>query len=213
MVARSSPVESMDELQVIRLAREGDQDAFEELVRLKRDKVYWVAYQVVGREEDARDISQMVFLRVWRSFDKYDEKYAFNTWLHTITVRMAIDFLRRQGRKQAITDEFDETLPGSRADGRASGLPDQDRGLQTGEIQRVFNKLARYLTERQRSIFILREFEGLSMKEIAGIVGCRESTVRNHMFQARAMLREKLKRHFPEYLPRESGQDGEGSTR
>ena len=89
-------------------------------------------------------------------------------------------------------------------------MPDQDRRLQTGEIQRVFNKLARYLTERQRSIFVLREFEGLSMKEIAGIVGCRESTVRNHMFQARAVLREKLKRHFPEYLPRETGAEAGG---
>lgn len=198
----------MDELQVIRLAREGDQDAFEELVRLKRDKVFWVAFQVVGREEDARDISQMVFLRVWRSFDKYDEKYAFNTWLHTITVRLAIDFLRRQGRKQALTDEFDETLPGAVAGGRSPDLPDQDRQLQIDEIQRIFNKLARYLTERQRSIFVLREFQGLSMKEIAGIVGCRESTVRNHMFQARTVLREKLKRHFPEYLPREAGPEG-----
>jgi len=177
----------MDELQVIRLAREGDQDAFEELVRLKRDKVFWVALQVVGREEDARDISQMVFLRVWRSFDKYDEKYAFNTWLHTITVRLAIDFLRRQGRKQALTDEFDETLPGAPAGGRSPDLPDQDRQLQIDEIQRIFNKLARYLT---------------------GIVGCRESTVRNHMFQARAVLREKLKRHFPEYLPRKAGPEG-----
>lgn len=198
----------MDELQVIRLAREGDQDAFEELVRLKRDKVFWVAFQVVGREEDARDISQMVFLRVWRSFDKYDEKYAFNTWLHTITVRLAIDFLRRQGRKQALTDEFDETLPGTLAGGRAPDLPDQDRQLQIDEIQRIFNKLARYLTERQRSIFVLREFQGLNMKEIAGIVGCRESTVRNHMFQARVVLREKLKRHFPEYLPRKAGPEG-----
>jgi len=196
----------MDELQVIRLARDGDQDAFEELVRLKRDKVYWTAYQVVGREEDARDISQTVFLRVWRSLDRYDEKYAFNTWLHTITVRLAIDFLRRQGRKQALTDEFDETLPGEpAAGGSRPTLPDQDRQLQTGEVQRLFNRLAGYLTERQRSIFVLREFQGLSMKEISKIVGCRESTVRNHMFQARAVLREKLKRHFPEYVPREEG--------
>jgi len=197
----------MDELQVIRQAREGDQDAFEELVRLKREKVFWVAYQVVGREEDARDISQLVFLRVWKSLDRYDENYAFNTWLHTITVRLAIDFLRRQGRKQAITDEFDETLPGSAADDRSPTLPDQDRRVQTSEIQRIFNRLAQYLTERQRSIFVLREFQGLSMKEIAEIVGCRESTVRNHMFQARAVLREKLKRHFPEYLPRDYGSD------
>jgi RNA polymerase sigma-70 factor (ECF subfamily) len=204
----------MDELQVIRLARDGDQDAFEELVRLKRDKVFWVAYQVVGRDEDARDISQMVFLRVWRSLDKYDENYAFNTWLHTITVRLAIDFLRRQGRKQALTDEFDETQPRASAGGRSPDLPDQDRRLQAGEIQRIFNKLARYLTERQRSIFVLREFEGLSMKEIAGIVGCRESTVRNHMFQARSVLREKLKRHYPEYVPRGArSEDGDGETR
>ncbi len=204
----------MDELQVIRQAREGDQEAFEELVRLKRDKVFWVAYQVVGREEDARDISQNVFLRVWRSLDKYDENYAFNTWLHTITVRLAIDFIRRQGRKQALTDEFDETQPGSAAGARSPELPEQERQLQTEEIQRIFNKLARYLTERQRSIFVLREFQGLSMKEIAGIVGCRESTVRNHMFQARSVLRDKLKRHFPEYLPREEGPEGgQGSTR
>jgi len=204
MAARSSLAGSMDEREVIRKAREGDQDAFEELVRLKREKVYWVAYQVVGREEDARDISQMVFLRVWKSLHRYDEQYAFNTWLHTITTRLAIDFLRRQGRKQALTDEFDETRPGEQA-APSPRLPDQDRQLEAGEIQQVFNRLARYLTERQRSIFVLREFQGLSMKEIAAIVGCRESTVRNHMFQARAVLREKLKRHFPEYLPREAG--------
>ena len=80
---------------------------------------------------------------------------------------------------------------------RSPTLPEQDRRIQTDEIQRIFNRLARYLTERQRSIFVLREFEGLSMKEIAEIVGCRESTVRNHMFQARVGAQGETETPFP----------------
>jgi RNA polymerase sigma-70 factor (ECF subfamily) len=201
----------MEEQEIIRLAREGDREAFETLVRLKREKVFWTAYQLVGNEDDARDVSQMVFLRLWRSLDRYDEQFSFNTWLHTITARLSIDFLRRQGRRRVVSGGFDEQQPGPQAVSRRP-LAGQEEELDRQEVQRIFHFLARFLTERQRTIFVLRELEGMSMAEIAEVVGCRESTVRNHLFQARHTMREKLQRHFPEYVPR-AGRGGSGGGR
>ncbi|MGZ6970462.1 MAG: RNA polymerase sigma factor, partial [Thermoanaerobaculia bacterium] len=83
---------------------------------------------------------------------------------------------------------------------RTSADPDGPTLLAESEVRRVFDTCAGVLSEKQRLVFVLREFEDKDSREIAQILGCRESTVRNHLFQARRLLREEIRKRFPEFV-------------
>jgi RNA polymerase sigma-70 factor (ECF subfamily) len=185
---------SMDEARLIERAREGDAQAFEALVRGRYSRIYWLARQVVGNDEDARDVCQAVFIRLWRVLDRYDPRYPFSTWLHRMVMNLAIDHLRREGRHRHRAEPEDSTLPAR--DARAP-----HHQLERAELQRVFEELAEQLAPQQRAVFVLREMEEHSSEEVAAILGISASTVRNHLFQARRILRKELERRYPEYLP------------
>ncbi len=111
---------------------------------------------------------------------------------------MAIDALRARGSRDR-THQAHLRLVGEDEAPRAPEL------LQEKEVERIFRQLAELLPPAQRQAFVLREVEGLSTAEVAAIMGCTETTVRNHVFAARATLRRELAARFPEYLPRGGG--------
>ena len=177
---------------LIRAAASGDRRAFEDLVLRKRDRVVRTAYQITGNLEDAKDVAQGVFLRLWRVLQRFDLTKRFDTWLYRITVNAAIDSIRERGPKgtlQALPDDAGERLPDP-----ASG-PDASFDLK--QLQRAFFRLAAQLAPRQRAAFVLKEIEGLETAEIARTLGVTESTVRNHLLQARRILREGLRKDYP----------------
>jgi len=178
-----------DEAELIRRSAAGELDAFEELVLLKRDRVFRTAYQVVRNAEDARDVAQLVFVRLWRVIRRYRPERKFDTWLYRITVNLAVDYRRHQGRGVEVPLEQAEQTAGNPADPAGSR-----------ELRRVYETVAGELTDRQRMIFTLREVDGLQTEEIARSLGVTTSTVRNTLFQARAVLRDALRRRFPEYF-------------
>ena len=178
-----------DEAELIRRSAAGKLDAFEELVLLKRDRVFRTAYQVVRNAEDARDVAQLVFVRLWRVIRRYRPERKFDTWLYRITVNLAVDYRRHQGRGVEVPLEQAEQTAGNPADSAGSR-----------ELRRVYETVAGELTDRQRMIFTLREVDGLQTEEIARSLGVTTSTVRNTLFQARAVLRDALRRRFPEYF-------------
>ena len=187
-----------DEADLIRAAARGDVEAFESLVLRKREKVVRTAYQIVGDLEDARDVAQGVFVTLWRSLGSYDPGRPFDTWLHRVTVNAAIDHLRRNGPRgaiQALPDDEDR-LP-------AADVPSPDRAVDRERLQRAFFRLAARLAPQQRAVFVLREIEGRSSAEIAATLGIAESTVRNHLLQARRILGEGLRREYPGLVPDE----------
>jgi RNA polymerase sigma-70 factor (ECF subfamily) len=184
-----------DEADRIRAAAEGDREAFDELVRLKRERVVRTAYQVTGDLEDARDVAQWVFLRLWKILPRFDPKRRFDTWLYRITVNAAIDMIRTRAPKGAI-----QPLPDDPADLAVEDGP--ERALDLGQLQTVFSHLAARLAPKQRAAFVLREIEGLKTGEVAGILGVRESTVRNHLHQARRLMRGWIEREYPSLVPR-----------
>ena len=105
-----SPTErSEEERELIRAAQEGDEQAFEQLVRRCRDRIFWIARQVVGNAEDAKDVTQNVLVRLWRVLPRYNPSYAFSTWLYRMTVNLAIDSLRRAAPRTKES-ALDETL-------------------------------------------------------------------------------------------------------
>jgi len=179
---------SSDE-ELIRSAARGDTDAFERLIRQKRERIFWVAFQIIGNEEDAKDISQLVFIKLWKIMGKFKFGYKLDRWLYRITVNTAIDFYRKEKRKSEREIKAGD-MPLFKAQ------PEQERDLSIREIQEIFMNLARLLTPRQRAIFTLKEIEGLDTREVAKIMRCRVSTVRNHLAQARERMNRGLKTRY-----------------
>jgi len=184
-----------DLTELIRAAAGGDRRAFEDLVLRKREQVVRTAYQITGNLEDAQDVAQGVFLRLWRVLQRFDPTRRFDTWLYRITVNAAIDHLRERGPKgflQALPEDAEDLI---RDPGRS---PEEQ--VELVNLQKIFLRLAAGLAPKQRAVFVLKEIEGLDTAEIASALGVTESTVRNHLLTARRILREALARDYPGLL-------------
>jgi len=191
MIPTKESVE-LDDRQLVEQIRHGDDGAFEMLVRRKTSKVYGLCYRVIGNSEDAKDISQLVFLKLWENLEKYDATYAFDTWLYRMVTNVAIDFMRsKQSRDNAVNSNLRLV--------KTSIDPEQTVTVARKEVESVFNAVADVLSPKQKTIFVMSEMEDLRSSEIAKVLGCRESTVRNHLFNARKLMQAQLKRRFPEY--------------
>ena len=196
-----------DEGELIRRAVDGDMDAVNELIRLKREQVVRVAYQVTGDWEDAIDVSQGVFVRLWKRLHRYDPSRRFDTWLYRITVNAAIDYVRSRGRHlQPLPDEPAD-LPAHTAT-----RPVGESALDIAALRKAFASLSARLAPKQRMAFVLREVEGLETAEVARIMNVAESTVRNHLLQARRVLRRGLEQEYPGLVPRGSSESGGGES-
>ena len=191
MVPTNDSVE-VDDKELVQTIRAGDAAAFEQLVRRKTTKVYALCYRIIGNAEDAKDIAQLVFIKLWENLEKYDEKFAFDTWLYRMVTNVAIDFIRsRQSRDNAVNSNLRLV--------KTSFDAEQSVVVQRKEVESVFNDVSSVLSPKQKTIFIMKEMEDLSSAEIARVLGCRESTVRNHLFNARKLMQEQLQRRYPEY--------------
>jgi RNA polymerase sigma-70 factor (ECF subfamily) len=180
----------------------GREDAYEELMDRKAGPLFGLAYRILGDREEARDVVQLTFLRVWEHRGRYNGRYSVNTWIYRIATNLAIDVLRsRQVRTAQAEPVRDHML-------RLVGHRSDMEGLLKKEVLGILRDLATGLSPRQRLAFVLREMEGLSTRETATVLDCRESTVRNHLFVARKYLQDEVRRRFPEYLP-DAGEVGE----
>ena len=181
-----------DDRQLVQTIRTGDTEAFETLVRRKTTKVYALCYRVIGNSEDAKDIAQLVFIKLWENLGKYDPSYAFDTWLYRMVTNVAIDFMRnKQSRDNAVNSNL--RLVKTAADAEQGVI------VQRKEVENVFNEISNVLSPKQKTIFVMNQMEDLASAEIAKVLGCRESTVRNHLFNARKLMQEQLQKRYPEY--------------
>lgn len=175
--------------------REGDEAALDELIERKTAPLLQLVYRILGDSEEARDIVQVTFYKVWENRRRFDDRFSPNTWIYRIASNLAIDHLRSRRSRERSAEPMRHHLRRV-ADWRSES--DSSR-LDQDEVMRIFQELAGCLSEKQRLVFLLREIEGLSSQEVAAIVGARESTVRNHLFNARKVLRRELLRRYPEY--------------
>src|SRR5437764_991397 len=181
-----------DDRQLVETIRGGESSAFETLVRRKTSKVYALCYRIIGNGEDAKDISQLVFIKLWENLGKYDPSYAFDTWLYRMVTNVAIDFMRnKQSRENAVNSNLRLV--------KTSQDAEQGVVIQRKEIEQIFNTVSHCLSPKQKTIFVMNQMDDLPSAEIAKILGCRESTVRNHLFNARKLMQQQLKKRFPEY--------------
>jgi len=192
---------TMDDREIVRAAREGDEDAFADLVRRHSGGLHRSVARIVLDEEEAWDVVQMAFVRAWQRFDSYDPRWSFSTWLYRIGTNLAIDLVRsRASRQKAHRAGSEHQLR------LVGGVEKTSTRMDRGEVDDILHELVQYLTPQQRSAFILREVEDLETAEVAKILGCSSATVRNHVFQARKTLRQEIQDRFPEFVP--EGQRG-----
>ncbi|MEM1247791.1 MAG: RNA polymerase sigma factor [Acidobacteriota bacterium] len=191
-----SSLGELSDREVLLEIQKDDELALDELIRRKTGPLVQVAYRVLSDMEESRDVVQIAFVRIWEKRSSYDPKWSPNTWIYRIVTNLAIDHLRSQRSRDRIAEPFRLHL-----EHVAAGAPSTARRSGEREIDGIFGELVEVLTEKQRAIFVLRELEGLSSAEVSEIVGCKESTVRNHLFNARKLLRAALVERYPEYSP------------
>src|SRR5919106_3061094 len=164
LMISTTPSVEPDDRQLVETIRGGDTDAFETLVRRKTSKVYALCYRIIGNSEDAKDISQLVFIKLWENLEKYDPQYAFDTWLYRMVTNVAIDFMRnKQSRDNAVNSNL--RLVKTAADAEQGVI------VQRKEVENVFEDVASVLSPKQKTIFIMNQMEDLPSAEIAKILG------------------------------------------
>ena len=166
-----------------------DLDAFETLVRRHQNRIYRIAYQMLGTEEDAWDSSQDIFIKVYNARHSYVENAKFTTWLYRIANNAIIDRLRQFQRNQKVVSMAD-FLHEPKANTRTT-----HHELALKEVKGQMSEALLALSERQRSMVILKYYEGFSVKEISEVFNCATGTVKATLFQAIKHLRDKLAHH------------------
>jgi RNA polymerase sigma-70 factor (ECF subfamily) len=200
LLAREPVKVERDDRELAAAARMGDESAFADLVHRHQAGVRRCAARILGDMEEARDVAQLAFVRAWENLEKYDAAWSFSTWIYRIATNLAIDVLRSRDSRDRTHANHLRLVPDSVG-------PSAPTDMAESEVRRIFLELAEDLSPSQRAAFIYREVEGLSTAEVAVVLGCSEATVRNHVFQARAVLRRALAARYPEYLPRGGGSD------
>ena len=166
----------------------GEIEAFDEIVHRYRRIIYRTAYYFTHNCEDADDISQEVFLKVFKSLSRFRGSSTFDTWLWRITMNTCIDHLRKQPDAEAL--DASSYISHKYNAGICRELPDSP--MEMAELRSVISKAVRRLPSKQKSVFILRHYEDLSLDEIAKTLTCAVGTVKANLFHARRNLRELL---------------------
>jgi RNA polymerase sigma-70 factor (ECF subfamily) len=175
---------------LVALAQRGDEAAFASLVRRHQQRAFRIARNLVPNDEDAQDLAQEAFLRVFRNLDRFDPRFPFSTWLHRIVTNLAIDHLRRRRLPLVATGgvEEDEGVALEQADADA---PAPSRRIEAEETaQRVRDCIAA-LAPHFQTVLVLRELEGMGCAEIAEIVGATHVTVRWRLHRGRKLFQEE----------------------
>ncbi len=185
-----------DEIQLIKQAQKGDQLAFEQLVYRYDRQVLNIAMSFRNSEDDAQDIYQEVFLRVFRGLKNFQFKSEFSTWLFRITTNVCISFKTRKERYSH--QSLDEQIGNDEDDIRTrSDLIESDSSVaketELNENQQYINEALEKLPAQQKLAFTMKYFDGYKIKEIAEMMQCTEGTVKRYLFNASGKMKEQLK--------------------
>jgi len=169
----------------------GNEQAFDEIVRRYQGRVYAVAYRLTGNREDALDVAQEALLKAYRKIDSWQPTGGFLPWLLRLTSNQGIDHLRR--RKRRKEERLDEAfVPESEHAAVEPASMATETAVRAGEIDARIRDSLSVLSENQRTVFMLRHYEGLQLSDIAEQLGCTVGSVKVHLFRALKKLRGEL---------------------
>ena len=186
----------MTETDVIRKAKQGDKEAFAELVSAYSERIYNLALRILRNREDAEDVLQETFLTVLQKLESFDGRSNFFTWIYRIATNASLMKLRK---KKLVFAEMPENFdPSSRHNERIFVDWSQDPSLnvQNKEIKKIIDSAISQLSDLYRSVFILRDIEHLSIKETSKILNISEENVKIRLRRARLYLRNKISEFY-----------------
>lgn len=183
--------------QLVQSVLGGDERAFRELVDRHRAKIFTFIVKIVKNREDANDIAQEVFIKIYHALDSFDPSKNFSSWLFKIAQNMSIDHLRKKRIDHVSIDETRETSRGEISMQIPSADLEPDRELEGMEVGEALEVAISELDPVYHSAIMLRHVEGKSYDEIADILDMPLGTVKTTIFRARKSLRQKLKRLLP----------------
>ena len=186
---------TMDEAALIRAAQKGDELAFERLVQMYDHAVLRLAYNLLRSQEDAAEVYQEAFLRVYRNLSHFRFDCSFHTWLYRIVTNLCVDYLRkRKSRREesavVATENGERDLTQEWKEERADGDP--QRKLMSRELRERIESVLAELTPRERTVFELRHFHGLRLRAIGEALGASEEAAKNCLFRATQKMRAAL---------------------
>ena len=170
----------------------GDKEAFRLLVNRHSRALFRLAYRMTGNENDAEDLTQEALLRAFRQIRAFDGRASFATWVHRICANCALDFIRERKNRRELASaarngerDWEELL--------VSGTPSPERLAQSGQVNELLEPAMRQLSERERTAFVLRHYEGYDIEQIATTLGVGGSAAKHTVFRAVQKLRRALR--------------------
>jgi len=179
--------------ELVARSRGGDVESFNQLILRWERPIYALAYRVIGREEDARDVCQEAFLRAFRALPGFKGQAKFSSWLYRITLNLCRDWIRRH-RRAPISQLPDGADPLELAAERGAVESIEDL-VARRELSAAVEEAMTVLPEEQRTTIILKEYHGMTFQEIADLQGCPLSTVKTRLYQGLTVLRRQLERN------------------
>ena len=184
----------MPDEELLHRARHGDHNAFHLLVHRHDQHIFSIVARYAGTAEDAKDLYQEVFLRVWKGLPHFRFQSEFRTWVHRIAVNVCLSFRSKQAALPSRVNG-PQGEPDDRYEPADSGaLPDAQ--AMNAELSRSVQRAIDHLSPRQRMAFVLRHHEGYRIREIAVMMNCREGTVKRYLFTATERMRNELKEYL-----------------
>ncbi|MBI2921144.1 MAG: sigma-70 family RNA polymerase sigma factor [Planctomycetes bacterium] len=189
------PAGTPTDAELVRRAQRGDGDAYGVLVVKYQDLVYNAVYRMVGREDEAADISQEAFVKGWKALASFEGRSQFGTWIYRIAINCGISERRGSKRRRAVS--LDSGGSGSEEDGGSLDVADDcpepgERVVETENVRLVQDAIGE-LEPEFRTMIVLRDLEGRPYEEIAEVLGVPTGTVRSRLHRARQALKDKLK--------------------
>jgi RNA polymerase sigma-70 factor, ECF subfamily len=185
------------ELAFVQAAKKGDLEAFSQLVKRYDRNVFRIAQHITHNEEDAQDVVQEAFLKAYQNLEQFQGNSKFYTWLVRIAVNEALMKLRRRRTDKTVSiDENVETEEGSMPREVADWGPNPEQLYGQSELGDILKKTIQGLPPGFRTVFVLRDVEGLSTEETAEMLGLSIPAVKSRLLRARLQLRERLSKYF-----------------
>lgn len=176
--------------ELVARAMEGDAESFNQLILRWERPIYALAYRVIGREDDARDVCQEAFLRAFRALKGFKGQAKFSSWLYRITLNLCRDWMRRERRTPIVpTPEGVDVMELAAERGPTASIEDL---VANAELSRVVAAAMARLPDEQRTAIILKEYHGLTFQEISDLQGCPLSTVKTRLYQGLSVLRRDI---------------------
>jgi len=177
--------------ELVARAQKGDNKAFEELVERHKQKAYRIAFDFARDREEAKDLSQEAFLKAYTNIKKFDGRSGFYTWFYRILVNVCLDY--RRHKQRVSSESYEERIEsGLEPNHQQGAIPSPDQQVIAGQMSRKVGAVLEGLPPKQRTAFILRNHEGLSIREIAETMQTAEGTVKVHLHRAVLTLRQRL---------------------